>query len=234
MQFMRKLSQVALLLAVGMLWVGNGAPLRAATIFDNSANDLVTRFNPGTLEVGDQIILAGTDRWLTTFSFEYWGVNTASPTTFAGAITAEVRFYENNGMLFNGYSAPGTMFYDSGTFSLAAPTDRSTFTFSEGADFPAGGLFIPTDDMTWSVEFTGMGLTDTVGVDIYSPPVAGRDWPDYWQNNGGWSLLTNVVPMDFAAKMDANATVPEPSLLALSLVGGLGLRTLARRFRRKE
>jgi hypothetical protein len=215
-----------------MLWVGSGAPLRGATIFDNSANDLVTRFNPGTFEVGDEIALAGTERYLTTFSFEYWGANSLTPATFAGTITADVRFYMNDGAPFNGYATPGTKFYDSGPFSLAAPTDRSTFTFSEGADLPVGGLFIPTDDMTWSVEFTGMGLTDTVGVDIYSPPVVGSDWPDYWQNNGGWSLLTNVVPMDFAAKMDA--TVPEPSILVLSLVGGMGLLTLARRFRRKE
>jgi hypothetical protein len=39
--------------------------------------------------------------------------------------------------------------------------------------------------------------------------------------------------MDFAARFDANATIPEPSTLALSLAGGLGLLTLARRLRHK-
>jgi hypothetical protein len=88
--------------------------------------------------------------------------------------------------------------------------------------------------MTWSVQFQGMTLADSVGVDIYSPPTAGGDYPDYWQNNGGWTLLTNVVPMDFAARFEANATVPEPATLTLSILGGLGILTLARRLRRKE
>jgi hypothetical protein len=124
------------------------------------------------------------------------------------------------------------MFYDSGPFSVASPTGRSTFVFTAGSDLPSGGLFIPTSDMTWSVQFQGMALTDSVGVDIYSLPVVGGDYPDYWGNNGGWMLLTNVVPMDFAAKMDANATIPEPSALVLSVFSGLGLLGLARRVRR--
>jgi hypothetical protein len=147
-----------------------------------------------------------------------------------------VRFYENTGAPFNGYATPSrTSFYDSGWFSVDAPTDRSTFVFSAGADFPVGGLFIPTSDMTWSVQFQGMGGTDSVGVDLYSPPGVGSDYPDYWENNGGWTLLQNnsvpSVPMNFAALMQANATVPEPSTI---IFGGLGILLLARQMYRKE
>src|SRR5712691_8015962 len=90
----------------------------AATIYDNSVNDLFTRFNPGTSQVGDEIGLAGTERFLTNFSFEFWGTNTASPgnVTFAGSVSARVSFYLNDGPLFNGYPTPGTMFFDSGLF----------------------------------------------------------------------------------------------------------------------
>ena len=78
-----------------------------------------------------------------------------------------------------------------------------------------------------------MAADDSVGVDLYSPPVVGADYPDYWQNDGtGWTLMTNSPPMDFAARMEA--TVPEPSTMALSVCGGLGLLILARRLRRKE
>src|ERR1035438_6340264 len=115
---MKKSCKVILLLAVGTLWMGIGATLRATIIFDNTHNDLTTRFNPGTLEVGDEITLASTERYLTAFSFEYWG--TASSSSFSAPITApitaEVRFYENDGPSFNGYATPGTMFYDSGPF----------------------------------------------------------------------------------------------------------------------
>jgi hypothetical protein len=219
------------LLVASALSIGLALPLRATTIYDNSSNDLLTRFNPGTNEVGDEILLAGTERYLTNFSFEFWGANTASPTSFAGAVEAQVRFYENNGPNFNGYATPGTMFWSSGWFSVPSPTDRSTFVFTEGADFPVGGLFLPSTDMTWSVQFEGMGATDSVGVDIYSPPTVGQDYPDYWENDGGWQLLTNSVPMDFAARMDAS--IPEPSVATLAILGGLGILGIATRLRRK-
>jgi hypothetical protein len=227
------------LLVLGTLWLGlTLSRCAATTIFDNSVNDLVTRFNPGTLEVGDEIMLGSTERYLTGFSFEFWGTNTSHPTTFSGPVEARVQFYENTGDPFNGYPTPSlTSFWDSGWFSLGGPTARSTAVFAQGVDFPDGGLYLPMptgiSNMTWSVQFQGMGTDDSVGVDIYSPPVVGSDYPDYWQNNGGtWSLLTNGVPMDFAARMDANPTIPEPSAWALSLIGGLSLLIMVRRLRR--
>ncbi len=225
-------------LMVGVAALAIALPLQAATlIFDNSVNDLSHRFEPGTLEVGDQIVFEGTERYLTEFSFEYWGVNTDHSLTFEGDVQARVRFYVNNGPLFNGYATPNaTPFYDSSWFSVPSPTERSTFIFLQGTgyDFPDGGLFLPADEITWSVQFQGMEGTDAVGIDIYNPPDVGQDYPDYWQYSGGsWSLMTNSVPMDFAARMYANAQIPEPSSLAFSILGGLGLLAFARRLRRQ-
>jgi len=190
-----------------------------------------SRFNPGTNEVGDEIILAGTERYLQRFDFEYWGTNTANPTSFSTTVQARVTFYENNGSLVQGYNSPGTIFYQSSWFNIA-PTARNSIYFVAGTDWAANGLYIPVSDMTWSVEFQGMNPAyDSVGVDLYSPPVVGSDYPDYWEmDNGSWALLTNSVPMDFGARFYAD--VPEPSSLILSLVGGLGALTLARRLRR--
>lgn len=226
-------------MTVSILCFGLTSPLTAATIFDNSHNDLSTRFNPGGLEVGDEILLAGTERYLTTFSFEYWG--TASGASFAGDVQARVRFYQNNGALVSGYAAPGTApFFDSGWLSFRqlgiGPTARNTLVFNAGVDFPIAGLLMPvTSNMTWSIQFQGMGLGDAVGVDLYAPPTVGGDYADYWQNNGAgsWSLLTNTVPVDFAAVMQANL-VPEPSTLVLSILGGLGLLIVARRVRERN
>jgi hypothetical protein len=223
---------VNVLLVLGALWLGSTLPLCGAIIYSNSFNDLSVRFDPGTTEVGDEILLASTERYLTTFDFEFWGTNSASPAnlTFAGAVEARVRFYVNDGTLYNGYVRPGTMFYDSGWFSVS-PTPRSILSFNAGSDLPSGGLFIPTSDMTWSVQFRGMDSTDTVGVDLYSPPEVGQNYPDYWENDGGrWTLLTNTVPMDFGARMWAE--IPEPSVATLSIIGGLGILSLARRLRR--
>jgi hypothetical protein len=209
--------------------------LHATPIYDNSANDLMARFSPGTTEVGDEILLAGSERYLTNFSFEYYGTNTASPgnASFAGSVEARVRFYKNDGTPFNGYATPGTIMYDSGWFGGFGPTARSTLNFFAGTDFPLNGQFLDvSSNMTWSVQFRGMGATDTVGIDLYSPPVVGGNYPDFWDNSSGWQLMTNAVPMNFAAKMEA--TVPEPSALALSTFGGLGALVLVRFARRRR
>jgi hypothetical protein len=231
-----KMALKTICLTSGGLWLALVLPASAATqtIFDNSVNDYHVRFNPGTNMVGDQIILGGSPsfRNLSMFSFEYWGTNTANPTTFAGDVKAEVRFFLNDGPLGpSGYNTPGTMFYDSGLFSIVA-TNRSTLVFSGTGDFGGGYLVLPAEEFTWTVQFSGMDLTDSVGLDIYSAPVVGQDYPDYWEYQGGsWMLLTNdlAIPMNFAARMDA---VPEPSTAVLSIIGGLGLLAAAGKLRR--
>jgi hypothetical protein len=195
--------------------------LSAAIIFDNSVNDLHARFEPGTLEVGDELILAGTERYLTNFSFEFWGENSADANVFAGEITARVRFYLNDGPPFNGYLTPGTVFYDSDWFPVPGPTSRSTFVFVAGSDFPAEGLYLPSSRMTWSVQFQGMGTTDSVGVDLYSPPIVGLDFIDYWERHEDWLLRTNFVSMNFAARMEASAlSQAAPPLLQIAVSAG--------------
>jgi hypothetical protein len=229
-------------LAISVLCLCFTMPLAAATIYNNSTNDLSIRFNPGTTEIGNEIILTpGPARYLTDFSFEYWALS-SNPNSFAGQIQARLEFYQNNGPLFNGYATPGTSFYDSGWFTVPAPTPRSTFRFSvAGGDFNSAPLLMPVvSNMTWTVQFQGMGLGDSVGVDLYGPPTVGETYGDFWQKIGtSWSLMNNSLTppyASFAADMIAvtAAEVPEPSTLALSIFGGLGLLIVARRVGRKE
>jgi hypothetical protein len=228
---MRKSLKFNVFLVIGVLCLGFSSPLPATLIYDNSTNDVLYRFDPGrapwdptlTLEVGDEIILkaGSTERYLTNFSFEFWGTNAVTPDVLSGQVEARVRFYENNGAPFNGYRRPGSQFYDSGWFPITA-TERSTAVFA-GPDF-CSGLYMPvSSNMTWSVQFRGIGPNDYVGVDIYTPATTGQNYPDYWQNDGTdnspiWVLMTNsVVSMDFAARMEArNEPAPvsmEPPLL---------------------
>src|SRR5258705_6556569 len=63
-----------------------GAKLNAAVIYDNTSTRVTDGggnpvfFFPGSLEVGDEILLSNTDpsRLLQTFSFEFYGTNTRS------------------------------------------------------------------------------------------------------------------------------------------------------------
>jgi hypothetical protein len=246
---MKKALKRNVCLSIGVLWFSMAVSLSAETIYDNSVNDLQVRFTlptsgSSTYEVGDEITLAGTSRYVSYFDFEYWASATAA--SFAGDVQARVRFYENNGTPYHGYNTPNaTPFWDSGWFSNAGgtifhPTDsypfRDTIYFTTGVDFPTG-LLLPSSDMTWTVQFQGLGAGDVVGLDLYNPPDIGQavgDFGDYWQNDGvgNWTLLTNSAGiMNFGATMQAT---PEPSSLALSLLGGVSLLIAMRRFRRNE
>ena len=196
----------------------------AATIYQNTTTDLNLRFSPGFLEVGDEITFAGDQRVLSGFSFEYFGLS-STPGAFAGTVEARIRFYQNNGNLFNGYASPSSLLYDSQWFSIT-PSDRATLVFAPGADNVPLSLALP-DSMTFSVQFQGMGTGDLVGVDLYGPPGVGSSFADYWLfESGSWSLKENAAgDVNFALEIQA---VPEPSVLALLLGAGITV-FLARR-----
>jgi hypothetical protein len=242
MQLMKKLSRLSSLLIVLVLWAGSALPLLAQTVlFSNTNNDLNARFDPGSTQVGNEVLLANNSKGLLTdFSFEFWGTNTLSPgnTAFAGPVAVEVRMFLNDGPLSSGVPSPGTRFFDSGPILLssigAAPTARGTILFSSlMGDFPLQGLTLPSSDITWTVQFTGLGATDSVGVDLYYPPTVGHTYGDYWSYNGlSWVLQTNsVVPL---SSFGAYFAVPEPSSMSLALLGGLGVLALVRGLRRKD
>jgi len=227
-----KKAPVLLLASVLMI----GASASAATIYDNSVHDSNLRF-AATNEIGDEIIFAGSERVLTNFSFEYWALNngTTNASGFSPTVSVRLRFYLNDGPAFNTFATPGTVFYDN-TFSITTPTDRSTLVYTAGADFPAGGLFMPViSNMTWTVQFSGLDADDSAGLDVYYPPVVGtspaelnnrRD--DYWDFGSGSPVLkTNIVDISFGARFEA---VPEPSTVVFGVLGGLGLLVLGRRF----
>jgi hypothetical protein len=206
-------------------------------------NDLGIRFDPLGAEIGDEIILAGTARLLTQFDFEYFGTSGGldTPGSFAGAVTARVRFYLNNGPLASGVPSPGSVFYDSGTFAVPGRTSRSTFVFTQPEFITGSGpgfipLLIPLPDhFTWSVQFTTVNPADHVGVDLYSPPVVGQNFPDYWLNTAGtWSLQQGPggqPPYNFAARFQA-ADVPETTGIGICVMSFLALLAYGRWTRR--
>ncbi len=236
-----KRAPVLLLASVLMI----GASASAEVIYSNTNSDSRLRFGP-TNQFGDEIILAGTARTLTAFSFEYWALNggTVSPGLSLTA-AVQVRFYINDGSPDpnNGYARPGTLFYDSGPFLIgpSGATDRSTVNYTP-ADFLSAGWsgFIPTNHFTWTVQFSGLDGNDTAGLDVFYPPTVGtspaqenNQLDDYWEFSGGsWALKTNSVggvgvDMSFGARFDA---VPEPSTAVFGVLGGLGLLFFGRRF----
>ena len=184
-----------------------------ALVYDNSVHDLLYRFDPGSLEVGNEIILAGSARYASEFSFEFWGFSSGGY-VFEGDVQARVRFYTNDGPLSSsGYASPGTVIYDSGAFPIpATPAGRATLIFDEFQIDAVVPLRAPLpNSFTWTVQFSGLSANDSAGVDLYAPPVIGNTYGDYWENDTSrWALKTNSVPMEFAARLstiNSSATV---------------------------
>jgi len=172
-------------------------------VYDNSVHDLLYRFNPGPLEVGNEIILAGSDRYASIFSFEFWGFSRAGY-VFEGDVRARVRFYRNDGPLSSGYPSPGTVMFDSGAFPIpATPAGRATLIFDEFQLEASVPLRVPLpSSFVWTVQFSGLSTNDSAGVDLYGPPVIGSTYNDYWQQEATrWALKTNSVPMAFASRL---------------------------------
>jgi hypothetical protein len=191
----------------------------AALVYDNTSTDLNIRFDPEGVEVGDQIVLGGTDRIITRFVFQYYGLD------FSGDEQARLRFYENDGALSSSdFPMPNTLRYDSGFFSIPQPTSErmsATLTFVDftlDAVVPLAGPMPET--FTWSVEFLGIAAGEEAGLDLFSPPSTGLNWDWYWVNDGGaWTTQMDpgLVPISFGAQIEA---IPEPTAIHL-LLGGL-------------
>ncbi len=199
-------------------------------VYDDTENqlDYILSFTNGQ-EIGDQIYLQDnqTYPYLTNFSLEYYSTNAA----FYGAVTADVRFYLNDGPPTNGYNTPSNIFYDTGWFVVKTPQTYYPGTNSVVLDFlPAdlvGGV-VPLDpsmampsNFTVSVTFQGLAGSallgyDTVGLDDFDPPAVGTNYGDYWFNNEGtWELLTNTAPVAFSMEF-IDSSEPGAPLLYVS------------------
>lgn len=150
----------------------------AEIVYDNSENSEGT-FNDTRLEAGDQITIEGTERLLTEFAFEYFAGFQST-----GDEMARVRFYYNDGADLQGLRKPGTLFYDSGPFSV-----ESGYRTIRGVD---QALLVPSDTFTWTVEFTGVTAEESAGLLNYDPPTIGSSGDFFWQKvDGDWQAVAS-------------------------------------------
>lgn len=213
-------------LAVATL-VASLSTVSAAVVYDNTNpnNVLPSAFRTG-LEYGDEIKLAGVDRFVTEFLAGYFGDFPEGPTP-----TARIRFYANDGSdAISGPQValrPKTVIWESGPFSLGRNNQEIVL---------QPNVTVP-DSFTWTIQFDG--LNDVVGngaaLSVVNPVTVGGElsngaigsFNDFWIKNGStedsWALNVlsgGTVPANFYARVTA---VPEPGSLMLASLGILGL-----------
>lgn len=235
---MKKYFVVSCSMAMATLAGLIGGTAHGDVVYANSTNDLSLRFNPLSFEVGDEIVLDGTARYVTAFNFQYWGVG------WSGDEEMRLRFYANDGDAAPAGPTilkPSTVLFDSGWFSLAAygygPTNRAVMPWI-GTDLTVGNVVNLTgpvpDSFTWTVQFQNVdtGSGESAGLDIYDPPTIGSNYKEFWEYNGNtadWEYhgTAGSTNFNFAARLEAT---PEPSVMVLGLLAGLGVLLMRNRW----
>jgi len=204
-------------------------------IYNNSAGYNGGAFNVvDGQQIGTEITLDAQTWALTQFQIEYY-----APILPDSTVGFDVSIYKNNGPITGtsgGANTPGDLVYDGGLYTGLLAPGANSITYTTG-DF--GNLYL-TGSYTFMISFHN---TDNSGnmfglqLPLADSPVGqvGTSYGDYWVNTGSvgspvWSLLTaesgqaNLV-------MNVEGT-PEPSVMALSAVGGvllLGVNKLRRK-----
>ncbi|KAB2674359.1 MAG: PEP-CTERM sorting domain-containing protein [Verrucomicrobia bacterium] len=171
-------------------------------------------------EYGDEVILAGTERVITGFSFHYYANYTQ-----AGAMT--FRIYAQDGPLIGGFASPGSLIDSRSIDVISGGKDVS---IDYGLDL---SNVIPSR-LTYTVEFAGLTPGNQAG--LIAPggsPVVGLSGSDFWEKTGSgandWALkvIAGGTPTgNFIATITA---VPEPGTVALMLAGAGLLLAASRR-----
>ncbi len=186
-------------------------------------------------EYGDQITLPSEGYTFTGLTFDYYSAS------LGGSMNLNI--YANDGVLISGVASPGTKLLSVPSIGISSGINTATFDY---APFVAqyGELKLPKN-FTVTVSFSGAtsaadkglligGATSTSGQPHLNVGVSSDD---FWQKTGpggsDWALrkLDNAQADNF--KLTVTANVPEPTTVALGVVGAAFLGAAALRRNRR-
>lgn len=187
--------------------LGGVVSAQAAIVYDNMTTMLGSYYSQASgLEVGDNVTLAGTERYVSRFEVGVYS-------SLAGSADMRIRFY--TGTPF----ANPVAIYDSGWYNqMAFIAGQQTFGFA------IPNALVPTN-FTWTVQYANVVGMTSVGPRLANPPTIGSSANNFWQNNPPWTnyWFGSTGPVsNFMARINAEA-VPEPATLAVLGIGALAL-----------
>ena len=186
-------------------------------------------------EFGDQITLPSEGYSFTGLTFDYYSAS------LGGSMNLNI--YANDGALISGAASPGTKLLSVPNIGISSGVNTATFDYTP---FVAqyGALKLPKN-FTVSVSFSGAtaaadkglvlaGAESTVGRPHLN---VGQSGNDFWQKtgpgSGDWALRALSTAQDANFKMSVTANVPEPTTVALGVVGAAFLGASALRRNRR-
>jgi hypothetical protein len=186
-------------------------------------------------EYGDQITLPSEGYTFTGLTFDYYSAS------LGGSMNLNI--YANDGVLISGFASPGTKLLSVPSIGISSGINTATFDY---APFVAqyGELKLPKD-FTVTVSFSGAtsaadkglligGAESTVGQPHLN---VGQSGADFWQKTGpgggDWALRALNSAQEPNFKLTVTANVPEPTTVALGVVGAAFLGAAALRRNRR-
>ncbi len=220
-----------LLCSIATIAFTAGVQAQDPIIYQNTNDPVGGTFIPEapTLEFGDQIHFEGEGiigANVTSFAFEYFSSELAGQ--------AILRFRDNDGPLAfvdgnpTNQQAPGTIVYESPLIDLDVNFNTVELT----------GINIPVSNpwFTFTIEFSNLAAGQTAGLILRNPAQIGTSFDDVWVKDAAedWSL--RQIPTktaNFAAQVNGITVIPEPTTLALGVLGMGSLLGLSLARRRK-
>jgi hypothetical protein len=187
------------------------------------------------LEFGDQITLPSEGYQFTGLTFGYYSAS------LGGSMNLNI--YANDGALISGAASPGTKLLSVPNIGISSGVNEATFDYTP---FVAqyGELKLPKN-FTVTVSFSGAtaaadkgliigGLESSVGRPHLN---VGQSGADFWQKtgpgSGDWALRALNSAQEPNFKFAVTANVPEPTTVALGVVGAAFLGASALRRNRR-
>jgi hypothetical protein len=210
-------------LAVLILNTAVATPPPSYTIYNNAAGYNGYAFNVvDGQELGTEITLDSQTWALTKYQIQY------NATSLDTGVGFNIRIFANDNA-----GAPGNIVYDGGFYTGLA-VGNHTITY-DNSDF--GNLYLaPFGSYTFAISFNNLG-SSVIQLPLANSPSGqpGTSYGDYWRNDGTYGTPAwNLVSPSFGQAnllMNVEGT-PEPSVMALSALGGvllLGVNKLRRK-----
>jgi hypothetical protein len=198
-----------------LLAVASVTALGQSTLFYQTVtpgSDFVGLATHGNREIGDEISLAGAGSTFTGATFQY---NAAAGISGASAIF-QLRAMDGPAVGANANS-PGTLLFQTG----AIPINAGVNTVGISYDGAEGPVVLP-QRFSLTVSFSGVTAGADAGLMVggsYDTSLLGASGNDIWVNTGtGWAL-EQISGNRANFRVSVTGAVPEPSTIALGVLG---------------